>query len=432
MDPRNERTVEARGDHGDRRRPAPIAVLAASVTAVALVAGLAVATPARASTPAAGGGGRTSGVVSPEASARWLQVDAGLLHTCAVRSDHHLFCWGVDDSGALGDGLPLKDRKRPVEVAGRTGDWAVVSAGDVHTCAIKTTGRLYCWGSGFLGRLGNGANQDHPAPVQVAGQTTDWASVSVGGSTTCGTRTNGRLYCWGGDRRGVNGDGGGIASTNVPTEVAGGADDWESVSVGFEHACARRATDQVLCWGDDVYGEVGNGAPTGSFHTAPVAVSGNGTDWASLTTSNQHTCATKTSGRLFCWGRGIDWALGNPGQDWADFSSPNEVVGASTNWARPATGYRHSCAIRTTGRLFCWGSPKRAALGQVRQFVQPTPLLVPGGFTDWSSVTAGMWSTCALRTNGVLYCWGNNEFGQAGVASTARKIVGPTRVALSV
>ena len=411
---------ETKGHRAPRRRRRA-AVVAMALTAAVLAGATALPVTATASP-------RSPSQGAPEAATRWLQVDAGLLHTCAVRADHHLFCWGSDDVGAVGDGLPRKDRKWPAEVAGRTGDWAVVSAGDVHTCAIKTTGRLFCWGHGSLGRLGTGSTQDRPAPVEVAGQSTDWAAVSVGGSTTCGIRTSGRLFCWGGDRRGANGDGGGTVSTTVPTEVAGGADDWASVSVGFESTCARKVSDRVFCWGDDTYGQVGDGEPRGGFTTSPVEVAGDATDWGSVTLSNQHACATKTSGRLFCWGRGIDWALGNPGQDWADFSSPNEVVGASTNWATAATGFRHSCGRRAAGRLYCWGSPKRAALGQVRPFVQATPLLVPGGFTDWTTVTAGMWSTCALRANGVLYCWGNNEFGQAGVGSTARKIVGPTRV----
>lgn len=408
------------------RRPHRAATIVV-VLALALGTSVAGGAPAGAAPPAA----TTHGEASQEASARWLQVDAGLLHTCAVRSDHHLFCWGLDDVGALGDGLPLKNRKWPVEVAGHTGDWASVSAGDVHTCGLKTTGRLFCWGSDFLGRLGTTATQDQPAPVEVAGGRTDWASVSAGGSTTCATRTDGRLFCWGGDRRGVNGDGGGTAATTVPTEVAGAATDWASVTVGFQHACARKITGQLLCWGDDVHGAVGDGPPTGGFSTSPVAVVSNTSDWAAVSTSNEHTCATKATGRLFCWGRGDDWALGTPGQDWADFAAPAQVSGNSTNWSTAAAGYRHSCAVRTDGRLFCWGSPKRAALGQVRQFVQATPLLVPGGFTDWSTVTAGMWSTCALRANGLLYCWGNNEYGQAGVGSTATKITGPTRVALS-
>ncbi len=408
---------------GRLRRNAPAATAVGAVAATVLLVSTLFTMAPSAASPVV-----TGDQAAPEAASRWLQVDAGLLHTCAVRVDHHLFCWGLDDAAQLGNGLPLEDRRSPVEVAGHTGDWAAVSAGDVHTCAIKTTGRLFCWGSGFEGRLGNGADEDHPEPVEVAGLTTDWASVSAGGTGTCGTRTDGRLYCWGADFRGANGDGGGTVSTDVPTEVAGGATDWHSVSTGFNHTCAQKLSGRILCFGDDTFGQVGNGEPHGSFHTSPVALAGDATDWATVTTSNQHTCATKTSGRLFCWGRGIDWALGSPGQDWADLSSPTQVVGATTNWVTVATGFRHSCGRRAAGRLYCWGSPKRAALGQNRQFVQATPLLVPGGFTDWSTVTAGMWSTCALRANGVLYCWGNNEYGQVGVGSTARKIVGPHRV----
>lgn len=365
-----------------------------------------------------------------EASARWLQVDAGYLHTCGITTAHRLYCWGFDGGQQLGNGGGRRNRTTPVEVAGGRTDWAQVSAGYDQTCAVTSGHRLFCWGTDSDGLLGNGpGRQDASTPVEVAGQTTDWAQVSAGG-VTCAVKTSGRAFCWGTNHFGALGNGGGNTPAESPFEVAGNATDWQEIDVGLSQACARKTTGRLFCWGDDTFGQLGNGEPR-MFRTSPAEVAGNATNWAEITVFEYHACATTTSQRLFCWGNGVDWALGSPGQDWAHLSSPTEVVGASTNWSTAAIGVHHACGRRTNGRLQCWGSPRRAALGQVRRFVQATPLLVPGGFTDWSTVTAGLSNTCALRANGLVYCWGNNEFGQAGVGSTARKITGPTRVALS-
>src|SRR5262245_59026334 len=86
----------------------------------------------------------------------------------------------------------------PDEPPPSTPDWTTVSTGSHHACAIRTNGRLYCWGRDDHGQLGNGgANEDASIPIEVTGDFTDWVGLSAGGDHTCARRGAGRLYCWG-------------------------------------------------------------------------------------------------------------------------------------------------------------------------------------------------------------------------------------------
>lgn len=153
-----------------------------------------------------------------------------------------------------------------------TADWRTVSVGGYHSCGIRLTGRLYCWGSDSKGQLGNGgANTDQPTPVQVAGGATNWTQVTAGDNHTCARRATGRLYCWGADGGGQLGDGGANLGQPTPTEVAGSLTDWTHVEAGGIHTCARRATKRLYCWGFDGNGRLGDGGANTSQPT-PVEV----------------------------------------------------------------------------------------------------------------------------------------------------------------
>ena len=138
----------------------------------------------------------------------------------------------VPGAGADGtDGSVTTDTSAPAGSEVSTADWRQVSAGDGnHTCGVRTSGRLYCWGDDVFGQLGDGGtNTDQPAPVQVAGGATNWTSVNTGGNHTCARKTTGRLYCWGDDGSGQLGDGGTNTDQPAPVQVAGGATNWASV-----------------------------------------------------------------------------------------------------------------------------------------------------------------------------------------------------------
>jgi alpha-tubulin suppressor-like RCC1 family protein len=379
--------------------------------------------------PSAGG---QAPAPTPESTADWKQVSAGFSSTCAVKTNGHLYCWGQDNRNQLGNGGAATNSAVPVEVSGAAADWTFVSAGGNHACAIKTNRTLWCWGGDDNGQQGNGAvSGDQPVPVQV-GTATDWASVSAGlGYTTCGRRTTGRVYCWGRDHNGQVGNGPPYVDQQSPVQVRGNVTTWTSVSTGTYHACGRRSNGRVYCWGDDLDGAVGDGAG-GVDRPAPVLVAGNHTNWTTVSSGATHACGRR-AGRLYCWGSDLNSALGNGPASSASRYAPVAVSSAATDWQTVIGGDHMNCGRRTTGRLFCWGHD---AYGQIGTGVSDgidnhVPTQVTGGATDWKAVTSGYLHTCALKTNGRLYCWGYGFFGQRGdgVSGTNANVPTPVEVA---
>nr|MCA8838423.1 hypothetical protein [Pseudomonadota bacterium] len=187
-------------------------------------------------------------------------------------------------------------------------DWASVSAGSSHTCAIKTGGELYCWGANNDGILGLGAASNfgpHTNPTKV-GIDTDWASVSVASSHTCAVNTSSELYCWGNNSNSQLGLGDGNSRT-TPTRV-GLATTWTAASTGYNHTCAVNTSNETFCWGVNNIGQLGLGSNSNSIST-PSQV-GADTDWTSISAGTIHTCATKTGGKLYCWGNNEFGQLG--------------------------------------------------------------------------------------------------------------------------
>lgn len=413
-----------RVEAGPGRRTIAGAALVTAVVTMAAVVALGGAVPAGAQAP-------------PETVTAWLQVDGGPTHTCAVATTHALYCWGSDAFGALGHGGPVADANTPTQVAGPATDWAAVSAGNSVTCAIKVSGALFCWGSDSFGALGNGGTDQHVGtPTAVAGAAGPWRSVSAGGDggeaaggAVCAVNVAGHLFCWG--MRALVGDGVGTHDRSVPTEVAGGASNWSSVSVGGTVACARKTTGRLFCWGGDFYGQVGDG-PSTVDRKRPVPVANGDTGWASVSAGWAHTCAVRTTGRLFCWGLDEHGQIGRYPRHYFDFRTvPTEVRGATTDWTAVAAGGSHSCARKTSGRLYCWGVNWNGQLGHdLPTDETATPVRVSGGITDWAAIAAGGEHNCAVRAGAALYCWGWDGAGQVGDGGTDDQIV-PAPVPIS-
>lgn len=306
----------------------------------------------------------------------WVSISVGDRHACGLRTGGRLFCWGADVAGELGNGPPQTSSSSPVAVSGGQGQWTSVSAGFRHSCARRVTGTLWCWGADTNGRLGNGAPTGRrTSPVVVAGGITNWASVSAGGSHTCARRTSGRLYCWGADFFGQLGDSVGLGEQDHPVQVAGGRTDWASVSAGLRHVCARRTTGRLFCWGGNSGGQLGLGT-AGVNQPRPVEVFGGQTDWVSVSAGGLHTCGRRASGRAWCWGNDSSGELGDD-PDLDQKEVPVLVAGFHADWVSVSTGRFTTCGRRAGGLLFCWGSDVRGQVGDGPPNAnQPQPVAV--------------------------------------------------------
>jgi alpha-tubulin suppressor-like RCC1 family protein len=318
----------------------------------------------------------------------WKTISAGGSHTCAIRTTSQLYCWGTDGTGSAL--YPISGYR----------DWKSVSVGASHRCAVRGTGYLYCWGSDSYGQVGNGSLGSPSTPARVGGST-DWKSVSAGDTHTCGIRGAGILYCWGHDADGQLGNGAGsVSDFTVPTRV-GTAQGWKSVSAGGAHTCAIWGNSTLYCWGSDASGQVGNGSTSGDDVSSPTRISA--ATWSSVSAGGSHSCAVRSDGLLGCWGSDSDGQLGNG--TGGDRSAPASTTNA-TDWKRVSAGANHTCAYRGTGTLYCWGAnDQRQSVESSSTSSFQTPQRYSGIY-DWKAVDAGSQHTCAIPGSSRIYCWG--------------------------
>ena len=246
-----------------------------------------------------------------------------------------------------------------------------------------------------------------------------WTNLAAGSWHSCGTRAAGELYCWGASGNGQLGIGATALPSTTPTRV-GAATDWTTIAVGESHTCGTRAGGELYCWGDNGNGQLGIGEYT--ERATPTRV-GTATDWTSVTAGMYNTCGTRADGELYCWGHNSSGQLGL-GDNALRFTPTR--VGVGTDWTNIAVGENHTCGTRAGGELYCWGSNGNGQLAIDHVGDRYTPARV-GTATDWTTIAIGSSSTCGTRADGELYCWGRNEYGQLGVGDTTDRST-PARV----
>jgi len=239
----------------------------------------------------------------------WATIDAGQDHTCGVRENGKLYCWGNDNAHQVGDG----DNALPATTPRRIGtfeDWANVTSGQFHSCGVRSNGKLYCWGNDGAGQVGDGNDPTYAKAPRRIGTFEDWANVSAGALHSCGVRSNGKLYCWGSDGNDQIGDGANATVANAPRRI-GSFEDWEIATTGRYHSCGIRHGGKLYCWGGDGSGQVGDGINFGPDPaTAPRRI-GTFEDWANTDAGDSHTCGVRSNGKLYCWGWDDDGQVGD-------------------------------------------------------------------------------------------------------------------------
>jgi hypothetical protein len=198
-------------------------------------------------------------------STGWDAVACGGFHTCGRRGGE-LWCWGYDGAGAVGNGDGQGAPVRAPQRIGVDADWVLVTGGESHTCGLRDVAgarRLYCWGDGFYGQLGNSTSGDGALLRAPGGLgSASWLAVAAGYLRTCAVRGDGILNCWGyNGPNGLLGLGttGDVPAVATPTPV-GGRTDWGQVTLGWTMSLALTQTGMPLAWGADDVGQIGDDA----------------------------------------------------------------------------------------------------------------------------------------------------------------------------
>lgn len=172
--------------------------------------------------------------------------------------------------------------------------------------------------------------------------------------------------------------------------------------------------ESALSWGLNNVGQLGNGNAVTEL--IPTSVKGQIYDWCQISAGCSHSIGLRPDGTAWAWGSGDQGRLGN--NSTVLRSSPVSVVGGFTDWCRVSAGGLHSLGLRTNGTLWAWGFNGNGQLGDGATTSRLSPVSVIGGFCDWCQVSAGMRHSIGLRTNGTLWAWGCNAFGELGINCT--------------
>ena len=274
----------------------------------------------------------------------WKQASVNTNQTAAIKTDGTLWTWGSGSNGQLGNGATTGNISTPVTTFAGGTNWKQVSCGDTYTVAIKTDGTLWTWGNGVNGVLGNGAITGNiSTPVTTFAGGTNWKQVSAGSVHTAAIKTDGTLWLWGASGAGRLGNGATTGSISTPVTTFAGGTNWKQVSAGDSHSATIKTDGTLWTWGDAINGKHGN-AVTGGIISTPITTFSGGTNWKQVSVGFLHTAAIKTDGTLWTWGGAPTGRLGN-GATTGNISTPVTTFAGGTNWKQVSAITQHTAAL---------------------------------------------------------------------------------------
>ena len=197
-----------------------------------------------------------------------------------------------------------------------------------------------------------------------------------------------------------------------------------TVAAGGTHTCALDPAGYAYCWGSNTDGQLGRGVMDDRPHTAPERVIG-GLTFTSLTAGAAHTCGLTASGEAYCWGLNSTGQLGSGSRG----EGRPAVVSGSSRFTAIAAGNRHTCGLRDDGAVLCWGDNAYAQLGRgddrsgyvsFGEAAHSVPAPIASGPLSFTGLAASSFATCAIERSGDVYCWGINDWGNLGAATSGR------------
>jgi alpha-tubulin suppressor-like RCC1 family protein len=351
-----------------------------------------------------------------------------------------LFTWGsATNPTRLGAFTSFSDRITPIQTSAGGTNWKQVDGVIANLGAIKTDGTLWTWGGNSNGELGDNTRTDRIGPVTTFAGGNNWKQIACGYNHTAAIKTDGTLWTWGSNSNGQLGDN----TTNIrctPVTTFAGGTNWKQVACAGEFGLAFSAaikTDGTLwTWGNNLRGQLGDN--TGTNKITPVTTFAGGTNWKQVSCGGSaYIAAIKTDGTLWVWGISNLGQLGaGPSGSGSRSSTPITTFAGGNNWKQVSAGHRHAAAIKTDGTLWIWGTNSYGALGDNTTSTRNTPVTTFAGGTNWKQVACGATRlsasgphTAAIKTDGTLWTWGRNSYGQLGDNTTTDRFTPVTTFA---
>lgn len=332
----------------------------------------------------------------------WTSISTGYNHNLALKANGTLWAWGENTLGQIGDGAS-SNVTTPTQVA-IDSKWRTISAGAFFSTAIKTDGTLWAWGDNYYGQLANGNTTGSSTPVKIGNEL--YKNIDAGRNHIVALRTDGTVWAWG-DELGENNN-----QATIPThkpELSGII----QISAGEGYSLALKSNGEIYTWGKNNYGQFANGN-TSTTPTQIAAYNGNKSNEIIMVGAGHgfSNAVLYSNGTLKAWGYNSDYNLGL-GTD-TDELSPVAIPLAENNNISVSTGFGTTLVLKDNGTAWGWGDNGSGAIGtNSGEEYEINPIQI-GETNDWISIVAGSFTSAGIKSNGTLWIWGSNFYGEVG------------------
>lgn len=366
----------------------------------------------------------------------WSQIVSGYDGTnngysIGIKTDGTLYTWGLNRSGILGDSTlaATVTRSSPVQLG--TSSWLSVATQNNSAIAIRSDYTMWAWGNNAQGQLGDGTTVSKSSPIQIG--TSSWTQVSVGSDSAMAIRLDSTLWTWGQNDKGQLGiNAGNLSHCSSPVQVGVGNSYIKIAGSAWKTQYAIRSDYTLWSWGDNQYGELGLNNVDILNRSSPVQV-GVGFSYDSISSGFVHAIAKRRDGTIWGFGHNLNGQLGDGTV--INRSSPVQV--GTSSWVSVSAGYYTTFGITVSAinglqNIYGWGLNANGQLGTGDTINYSSPVLVGSsqiiqlvssptqiGTSSWTSISAGLSNSMAIRSDYKLYTWGDNSQLQSGYITPA-------------
>jgi len=340
-------------------------------------------------------------------------LTSGIYQGFTYAIDYQGLLWGWGYGKYLGIGKINKVCTPTLIYNNQVRFWDKFNAGVTYGCGINTSGRLWCWGNGANGVLGNNTVRCQPSPVCVCGAIKTFCQIGAGNTHTLGIDKNGRAWAWGsgvGGKLGRNS----TALFSTPISVCGAVKTFCHISAGNAHSGAITNSGRAWTWGDNTSGALGDNSITA--RSTPVAILGATKTFCDISLGTNTSLALEYIGEPWAWGVNTNGILGI--NSVTSTRTPRSICGALKTFCHISMGVGHAAAIDKYGKVWTWGLNTSGELGRNSTTAFSTPVSVCGEHKTFCHVTTGNAATAAIDQYGQVWTWGVGTNGRLGRNST--------------
>lgn len=340
----------------------------------------------------------------------WKKFSQGETFSVAIKEDGTLWTWGQNINGTAGNGSGATTIIQHPTQIGTENDWTDISVGRWFILAKKTNNDLYGWGDNQYGNLGNGNNSDQYSPVKIADNV---KSFSAGYHHTMIVKTDGTMWGTGYNDWGGLGMGTSVGWYNTWQQESSLATNWEKASAGYYNSFGIKNNGTLWSTGTNIEGQTGTGA-TGGESDDFVQI-GTDTDWTSVSCGVYHVLGLKTTGKLFGWGSSADGRLGIVGAGAQYFYTP-QAIEASSNYSQIATSWDASAIVKSDNTIYAFGVNHNGITGGTAGSTNNLAPQQVGTSSNWKTLAlrVGGYHFGAVQNDGSVWAWGADNLYQLG------------------